>query len=191
MPYDRVTRLLHATIACGVTVQMLVSLVMVYPRPGRLPNTWWEIHESLGLFLVVTLVLHWAWSLGRTAVNGTPLLLVPWFSVTRLKALHDDLMVMLTEIRGGRLPHADEPRPLATAFQGLGLVLASFLAATGMAMYFGMAENGAMGPVVHAMKEAHEAAAPLMWAYLAVHPAIGILHQLAGHRTLSRMFRLS
>lgn len=33
-------------------------------------------------------------------------------------------------------------------------------------------------------------AAPLMWAYLAVHPAVGIVHQLAGHQTLSRMFRL-
>ena len=29
----------------------------------------------------------------------------------------------------------------------------------------------------------------LMWAYLAVHPVLGVLHEIAGHRTLSRMFR--
>ncbi|WP_448192658.1 cytochrome b/b6 domain-containing protein [Azospirillum sp. sgz301742] len=190
MPYDSVTRLLHATIASGVTIQMLVCLVMVYPRPNRLPNALWEVHEIVGLILAVALALHWAWSLGRAALGGRPILLFPWFAASRLRALRDDLFTMGGELRNGRIPHADEPRPAAAAFQGLGLVVASVLALTGMVMYFGMAENGAMGPVVHALKEVHEAAGPLMWAYLAVHPTIGILHQLAGHRTLSRMFRL-
>lgn len=188
MPYDRVTRFLHAVIAGGITVQMLVSLVLVYPRPGRLPNAWWEVHEIVGLLLVAALGLHWAWSLGQTAVKGTPFLLVPWFSATRLKALGDDLVAMVAEIRSGRFPHSDEPRPLAAAFQGLGLLLASFLAVTGLVMFFGMADDGAMGPAVGALKEAHETAAPLMWAYLVAHPALGIAHQFAGHRSLSRMF---
>ncbi|WP_167525425.1 cytochrome b/b6 domain-containing protein [Roseomonas genomospecies 6] len=64
MPYDRVTCLLHAVIACGITLQMLFSLVMVYPRPGRLPNAWWEVHEIAGLLLVAALGLHWVWSIG-------------------------------------------------------------------------------------------------------------------------------
>ena len=71
MPYYRVTRFLHALIACGITLQMLVSLLMVYPRPGRLPNAWWEVHEIAGLLLVAALGLHWAWSIGRTAVSAS------------------------------------------------------------------------------------------------------------------------
>ena len=174
MPYYRVTRFLHALIACGITLQMLVSLLMVYPRPGRLPNAWWEVHEIAGLLLVAALGLHWAWSIGRTAVKGTPFLLVPWFSTARLKALREDLVATVAEIRNGRLPQSAEPRPLPAVFQGLGLLLASFLAVTGLAMFFGMAEDRAMGAAIGALKEAHGAAAPLMWAYLVIHPALGI-----------------
>ncbi|WP_167525426.1 cytochrome b/b6 domain-containing protein [Roseomonas genomospecies 6] len=116
--------------------------------------------------------------------------MIPWFSTARLKALRDDLVATVAEIRNGRLPRSAEPRPLPAAFQGLGLLLASFLAVTGLAMFFGMAADGAMRPVVGALKEAHEAAAPLMWAYLVIHPALGILHQRVGHHSLSRMFRV-
>jgi magnesium-transporting ATPase (P-type) len=39
-----------------------------------------------------------------------------------------------------------------------------------------------------AVKETHEAAGTVMWVYLVLHPAMAILHQLAGHDTLGRMF---
>lgn len=45
---------------------------------------------------------------------------------------------------------------MATAFQGLDLVLASFQAISGLTMFFGMAGNGAIGQIIHATKEAHK-----------------------------------
>lgn len=188
MRYDPVTRLLHLAIAVGVTLQMATSLVMVYPKPGRLPNQWFEVHEVLGLTLLALITAHWLWSVSRTALTGEPMMLFPWFSRQRMSELADDIRATAREAAHFRLPAGDGAKPLPAAFQGLGLLLGLFLAATGAVLAFGMAPDGRTGPVVHAVKEAHEVAAPLMWGYLAVHPALAILHQMAGHRTLSRIF---
>ncbi|MBY0431158.1 MAG: cytochrome b/b6 domain-containing protein [Rhodospirillales bacterium] len=183
------TRALHAGIAVGMSAQMLTSLAMVYPKPGRLPNAWYEVHETLGMALLGLLLVHWLWVLLRT-LRGEPLMLMPWFSPQRRAALWADLREVVADLSRLRLPADDRPRPLAAAIQGLGLLLGVALAGTGTALALGMAENGAMGPLLHDVKEVHEALGPLMWAYLAVHPTLALLHQMAGHGTLSAMFRL-
>lgn len=188
MKYDPVTRILHLCLAVGVSAQMLTSLWMVYPKPGRLPNQWYEVHEVLGTALLAVLVVHWLWSVGRSLAAGSALLLFPWFSAARLRDLAADARDAVAQLRHGHLQEDDRPRPLPAAVQGLGLLLATFLAATGTAMMVGMGPNGEMGGALHAVKEAHEAATPLMWAYLVLHPVMGVLHQLAGHRSLTRMF---
>ncbi|MGE5548672.1 MAG: cytochrome b/b6 domain-containing protein [Solirubrobacterales bacterium] len=188
MKYDPLTRLLHLLIAVGITAQMLTSLVMVDPKPGRPPDQWFEIHETLGVALLFVLLAHWLWSVARHFMYAEPMLLFPWLSRPRISDLAADVRASLREVRHGRLPADDRARPLPSAIQGLGLILGVFLAATGTAMAVGMGPQGQMGPVLHAVKEMHEAASPLMWAYLVVHPALAILHQFAGHRSLSRMF---
>jgi cytochrome b561 len=188
MKYDPLTRFLHLCLAIGITAEMLTSLVMVDPEPGRPPNWWFEVHETLGVALLGVLVAHWLWSLGRSLASGAAFMLFPWFSAARLRALVGDARDTLAQVGQGRLPDDDQPRPLPAAVQGLGLLLATVLAATGTVMWVGMAPDGAMTGLVHGFKEVHEAVAPLMWAYLVLHPAMGILHQVAGHRTISRMF---
>ena len=189
MVYDRLTRCLHAAIAIGVTLQMLASQLMIRPRPGRIPNTWWEIHEVLGVGLLVVLVAHWLWSIRRTVACGDPPRLFPWFSGRRLRALRDDTRRMASEFRAGRFPSADdEPRPAVAAIQGLGLLTATVLAATGTVVFCGMSPNGNMNSYTHAVQEVHGSVAPLMWAYLAIHPLAGIIHQFTGHPVVSRMF---
>lgn len=188
MKYDPLTRILHLCLAAGVTAQMLTSLVMVYPKPGRLPNQWYEVHEVLGAGLLGVLVLHWLWSVGRSLAAGSAFMLFPWFSARRLRDLGADVRDTVAHMKTGHLPDDDQPRPLPSAVQGLGLLLATFLAGTGTIMLVGMSPDGAMPGLLHDVKEVHEAMAPLMWAYLVVHPVMGVLHQLAGHRTLSRMF---
>jgi len=188
MRYDPVTRLLHLSIAIGVSVQMLVSLVMVYPKPGRAANQWFEVHETLGLALLGVLVAHWLWSLGRSAAGAEPMMLFPWLSRTRMAELVADIRETSGHLIRFRLPEGETTRPLPAAIQGLGLLLALVLAASGAVLFFGMAPDGRMSSPVHTVKEVHEALAPLMWAYLVVHPALGVLHQLAGHRTLNRVF---
>ncbi|CCG41147.1 cytochrome b/b6 domain-containing protein [Magnetospirillum molischianum] len=119
--YDSLSRLLHLLIALGITAEQMTSLVMITPKPGRVPNDWYAFHQSIGIIL-------------------------------------------------------------------LGVLIGLFLAASGTALALTIVPDVALSPAMHAVKETHEAAGPLMWAYLVLHPAMAILHQLAGHDTLGRMF---
>lgn len=188
MRYDLLTRILHFALALGISTQMLTSLVMVDPRPGRLPNAWFEVHETLGVALLAVLVAHWLWSVARTLATGQPMMLFPWLSAARRRDLAADIRSTAQSIARLRLPEDEGPRPLPAAIQGGGLLIGLFLAATGTAMAVGMAPDGAMGGLLHTVKESHEAVASLMWIYLAVHPSLGLLHRLAGHHIFDRIF---
>ena len=188
MKYDPLTRLLHLLVALGVTSQMLTSLVMIYPKPGRLPNQWYELHEAVGITLLAVVSLHWLWALARRVWRGETLMLFPWFSATKLRALWKDVVETVEGLRHARLPDGPETRPHPAAVQGAGLLRALFMAGTGTTLAVGMAPDGALSLPLHAVKEIHEAAAAPMWIYLIAHPLLGLAHQLAGHRTLSRMF---
>lgn len=190
MNYDPITRFLHLLVAAGVTLQMLTSLVMVYPKPGRLPNGWYEVHEIVGFGLLAIVTAYWLWIVGRSMARGEKAMLFPWLSARLLAALRDDALATGREALSLRLPTGSEPRPLPAAIQGIGLLLALMLAATGTAIEIGRAPDGGLSPLLRGVKEVHEVMAPLMWAYLVAHPLLGVLHHLAGHRTLSRMFRL-
>ncbi len=188
MKYDPLTRLLHLCVAAGVTLQLLTSLVMVTPKPGRLANGWFEIHENVGIGVLVAVAIYWMWVVARAARRADGGMLFPWFSRRRMADLRDDALGTLRDVARFKLPPDDEPRPLPAAVQGLGLLLVLFMAGTGTILAIGMAPDGAKSAPIHAVAELHETAAPLMWAYLVGHPLLGFLHQLAGHGSLSRMF---
>ncbi len=187
MIYDRITRILHGLLALGILSQLLTSLIMVTPKPGRSPNEFFEIHETIGTVLLGVLVLHWLWML-TSVYKGDPGQLFPWFKAERRKALIRDVQDSIADLLRLRLPHADEPRPLPAAIQGLGLLCATLLATTGVIWSLGAAPDGATGPVIHTIKEVHESLGSPMWAYLIVHAGMGIAHQLAGAPIVSRMF---
>jgi cytochrome b561 len=188
MHYDRITRVLHALLAIGILAQVLVSTVMIVPRPGRAENTWWEVHENLGLLLGIVLIVHWLWTLRRSVARGEGYLLFPWFSRAKLAAIRDDLFDTLADLRRGRLPDPGRPRPLPAALQSLGLILATALALSGTVIMLGMGEDGALPPALRTAREAHEIGGNLMWIYLVVHPLIAVVHELAGQPLIRRMF---
>jgi cytochrome b561 len=188
MKYDTLTRILHGLAALGVASQMLTSLVMVYPKPGRLPNEWYEVHEVVGISLLAIVSMHWLWAIGRIMVRGETLMLFPWLSRSLLSDLGRDIAETAREALRGRLTGGDETRSLPAAVQGAGLLLALLMAGTGTSLAIGMAPDGALSPTLRTVKEIHEAMAPVMWTYLIAHPLLGILHQLAGHRALNKMF---
>jgi cytochrome b561 len=187
--YDSLSRLLHLSLAVGITTQMFVSLVMITPKPGRIPNSWYSVHETLGIVLFAILVVYWLRAVLKTIRTGDPLMLFPWFSAARLGALAKDIGATLADAVRFRLPpDGDDIRPLPAAIQGLGLLVGLFLAATGTILALTITPGVALSPTLHDIKELHEAFGPLMWGYLAIHPTLAIIHQLAGHKTLNQMF---
>jgi len=176
-------------LALGIFLQLLASAFMDVPRPGGPDNAWWEIHKNLGLALGVLLIVHWLWTIRRSLVRGEGYLLFPWFSKIKLAALFDDLRDTLNEVRHGRLPEPDRPRPLPAALQSLGLILATALSLSGLIMVIGMANGMPLG-VLGLIRDVHGAGGNLMWAYLVVHPAIAIVHEMAGQPLIRSMFTL-
>lgn len=187
MFYDRLTRLLHLLFGLGIVAQLFISEWMEHPRPDEPGNFLYEVHEKLGVALFAVLMIHWLWSL----VRGGPVSLAqlyPWFSRDRRAALWQDMRHYLGAIVTFRLPPADEPSPLAGAIQGVGLLAATLLAATGTLIFFNVGENWQFSAWLKLVKEVHELLGPLMWGYLVVHVGASVLHEIFGHHVIRSMF---
>lgn len=186
--YDLLTRRLHGALAVGVTVQMLVSLVMVTPRPDRVANFWFPVHETVGIVLFGVLLVYWLRVVARTLRGGEPLRLFPWTSPDLRAAVVADAKVTFSELSQFKLSDDEEVRPLVAAIQGIGLLIGAVLATTGLIAYLSITPGTPPSWIVHQLMELHESLGPLMWAYLVLHPAMAVLHHLAGQPTLKRMF---
>ncbi len=187
MRFDPFTRLLHLLLASGVTLQLLLSLFMVDPRPDRPADLWFEIHQAVGFALFVVLPVHWLWSLSRS-YGGDFGMLMPWFSRRRLDALRNDLHLMAREFGDRRIPSAETQRPLPAAVEGLGLLTASYMALSGALWSLLSSPNGGGAGLPHFFKESHQLVANAMWVYVIGHAGMAMLHQLGGEPILRSMF---
>lgn len=188
MKYGRFTRILHALIAAGISLQLLLTLVMRTPRPGRvltsLQSFGFEAHRILGVAVLCILLLHWLVFVTGHAYKGIGHF-YPWFSKARMDAVLSDIRELLKL----KAPDPEQKDSFAGAMEGIGLAVASILAATGIALFFGIAPSGEMNPVVHAVKEFHEFWGPLMWGYLSIHAGAVLIHVWLGHRSILSIFR--
>jgi len=187
--YDKTTRRLHACLAFFIVVQLLLSLIMQAPKPDKvmtpLQAESFQFHRLGGAIVFGLLLIHWGWTLSGHLPNGLGHLF-PWFSRDKMKKVLEDMQPLLKfKIRD--LPKTSA---LAGAVHGLGLTVASVMALTGLALFFGISPEGRMSTPVHLIESIHKFMATFMWAYLAGHVAMGVLHQYIGHRTLSEMFNL-
>lgn len=188
MKYNRLTRILHALIAVGISLELLLSLVMRAPKPGRvltaLESFGFEAHRMVGMAVLCALVLHWLVFAAGHAYKGIGHFF-PWTSKVRRDAVLSDIR----ELLGLKLADPAQKDSLAGAIEGLGFAVGSMLAASGSVLFFGIAENGAMNAVVHAVKEFHEFWGPVMWGYVGIHAGATLLHFRLGHRSVLSIFR--
>ncbi|WP_037514696.1 cytochrome b/b6 domain-containing protein [Sphingobium xenophagum] len=177
-PHSTLTKLLHLLIAAALIHQLFISLIMVVPETNRPGDSYFELHEWVGVLTLWLLVIFWIWTLVRRGETRFAMLF-PWFSATRRSAFWADLKAHLASLARGGGPLTEES-PLASAVHGLGLLIATAMALTGAVGYF--------FPAASLLLEVHMTIAPVMWAYLTGHVGVALLHQMAGHRILQRMF---
>jgi cytochrome b561 len=189
MKYDRTTRWIHAALALFIVAQLLLSLVMRAPNPDKIVTPLeiniFKFHRWAGVVVLTLLFLHWAWSLSGHVPNGLGHLF-PWASKSRIKKVFEDMQPLL-KFKLGDLPKTSA---LAGAVHGLGLLVSSLMALTGIILFFGISPEGKMTSPVRLVMEGHKYFSTFMWIYLAGHIVMGTLHQYIGHRTLSEMFGL-
>ena len=193
MKYDRITRWLHAGIALGVVVQLLCSLFMAVPSPGRhLPHAGYLlflIHRWSGITVVALVILHWLWNLSGHVAGGWGHLF-PWFSGPRMQRLMSDIKDAPKWLKGEFPDQQEETIPLAGAIHGLGLLAVTAVALSGAVIFFGMGPDGAASGFVALVKEGHAFLGNVIWVYFVGHAGIAVLHQVRGERLISRMFNL-
>lgn len=188
MEFGPLTRILHALIAIEISIQLCLSLVMKTPKPGRvltpLESLGYEAHRSVGVAVLVLLFLHWIIFSSGHAYKGIGHFF-PWLSKARMHAVLSDIRELL-ELKVGDPGQKDS---FSGAFEGLGLIVGSILAASGAVLFFGIGENGVMRPVIRAVKAFHEFWGPFMWRYLGIHAGATALHIWLGHRSVLPIFR--
>jgi cytochrome b561 len=113
--------------------------------------------------------------------------LFPWLSRQRLGGLRDDVMLHVRCAARLTLPDPEHSIALSSAIQGLGLVVALLMAATGTIGYFLWTKGTAMTGLARAVFQVHVTLANVMWGYVIVHVGATLLHELLGHRVLRQM----
>lgn len=188
MKYGRFTRILHMFVAVGITLELVSSLVLRMPRPGRvltpLQSFGYEAHEKIGMAVLVVLALHWAVFATGHAHKGSGHFF-PWFS----RARRDAVMAEVRELLNFKLGDPQQNDSLAGAIEGLGFLVGSILAASGAVLFFGIAEDGVMSSAIRTVKDFHEFWGPVMWTYLCIHAGAAMLHLWLGHRSILSIFR--
>jgi cytochrome b561 len=185
--------LLHLALALGVSLQLLLSTFMQRPRPGDVRTASESLgfsgHEIIGLSLLPLIISWFLWVAWRRGEPDLPALF-PWLRADGRRELAQALRRALAAAAQRRLAADSEIRPLVRTVHGLGALCALFMAASGALLWWGMAPSGALSDWAAVLLDLHQGAANLMWAYLAGHAGMALLHQWNGEGLLGRMFSL-
>jgi cytochrome b561 len=188
--HSLLTKALHALLALAIVLQLLGSLVMEEPHPPRRGiETPFLLHEWIGVASLGIVVAFWLWTLLRRGEAGFAAFF-PWFSAARRRAIVADLRASGAALRRLELPDSAANGAFAHAVHGLGLLLATYLAATGFVVFLQIDATGRMTGLGHLAAEMHGALANVMWAYLIGHAAMALLHQALGEGLLRKMWTL-
>lgn len=170
------TKILHWALALAIITQLGLSLVMQSPGRNRPGDGFFEIHEKVGIATTAILVTFWIWSIVRSGETRL-VAFFPWASPKQLRLVAADARRIFAPLADGTLE-----RPFASAVHGLGIVIATIMALSGLLGYFVTSARSLLG--------IHETVAPVMWAYLVGHVAISIIHELRGERIIGPMLSI-
>jgi cytochrome b len=180
---DVVTRLLHlALVGFGLAAWLTGDLADGYEDGVSLG---FAIHSWLGMGASVAVGLRLAWGVAgpRSARFSS------WLPVTRdrLRLVVEDLHTLLRF----RIPERSPHQGLAGVVQSIGLLIFSWVAATGSVLFFVLEPGVTAARWLDLVGELHETGEALIPAFLAVHVGATIAHALAGDQRWRILFFLS
>jgi cytochrome b len=108
------------------------------------------------------------------------------YTPARLRLVFEDIRTLLTR----KLPERPPRQGLAGLWEALGLMVFTWMSATGLGIFLILTAGYKTSGALHMMKELHKYAADLVPIYLAVHVSAVILHALAGDHRWRKMFFL-
>ena len=186
-----VTRWLHALIALSIITQLLLSQVLAPPDEFEdatdLAKAAMEGHEVIGLIVAGLLVIHWLWLFLRQS-DVKLRNLFPLHLAGRQQVGADIRYALKNKL----LPSAENHGGLSGLIHGVGILIASGVAFTGVGLYIVMdfTAKGFDSFLFEAVAEIHELFGNLMWFYLIAHVVAAAWHEYSGDHIIGRMFRL-
>ncbi|MCI5145946.1 MAG: cytochrome b/b6 domain-containing protein [Candidatus Electrothrix sp. AR3] len=140
------------------------------------------LHGSIGLTVFLALCLYFIY--GVFGPNQSRF--AQWFPLSkeRLRQSKSDLK----DLARFRLPEYKRHQGLAGLVQFFGIIIFSWLAASGTLMYFFLEPGTRARGILHGVMEAHEGAVVLIPLYLCVHVGAVIAHSLTGHPVWKEIF---
>lgn len=192
-PPSLTTRLLHAGLAIGISLQLLISTFM--EMPGREhPRAWWQtlgftLHEGIGLLMLLLIAGWFVWFFVRRHEEGAQALF-PWFTQASRYALIDAVRQAYLSLKKRQMPLSSETDHIARAVHGLGALCALGMALSGLLVWLGLSSQGELADWARLVLDLHQVLATLMWIYVLSHAAMALLHHRRGDTTLKQMFSL-
>jgi cytochrome b len=104
----------------------------------------------------------------------------------RLRLVFEDIRTLLRLKLPERPPH----QGLAGLWEALGLMVFTWMSATGLVIFLILTAGYQTSGAIHVMKELHEVGEDLIPIFLAVHVSAVIIHALAGDHRWRKMFFL-
>jgi len=188
--HSHITRFIHLCIALLIIGQ-LFSIYAVENKlfTDAVRTGLWSVHKYGGITVFFALFAFWINSFKRH--HGTPISeLFPWFSVCSLKTLGADCVVYLKQIISFKIPEHTTPSPLASAIHGLGIIIMSVMATTGVHRYIVYEFAIAKTPVIKYISSLHHTFADYAWIYLGIHVSMALVNHIAKKQSLSAMWCL-
>ncbi len=170
--WPREARWLHGGIAICISWQLLSSLWMSpdwrHAAYGSFSQILFSTHAWIGLTTALLLLWQWLWLL--SAPQYARLLFPGRAAWPKIGA---DLRTLLR----GKLPPPGPVPGLSGLVHGLGLLLVSWMALTGTAIYFFLPQGGTPpGPLLESLLPLHKALHLLLWVYWCGHVGLALLH---------------
>lgn len=189
MRLNTVTRVLHYLMIFTVAFQLISSLLMFVPEPGKLvtyETVLFSLHIMLfgwGAFLISSV-----YAMTRFAEKDAWGRLVPWFSKKYRAAFMKSAKAELPGIFKGELAPPEDRGALAGAMHGLGFLTLIALGLTGAYVMNGVRSDGTMTADMLFMFDMHEMFGVIIWVFLACHVSMVIYHLILGHKRILDIF---
>jgi len=184
-----VTRVMHISMIVTVAFQLISSLLMFVPEPGKLvtyETVLFSLHIMLfgwGAFLISSI-----YAMTRFAEKDAWGRLVPWFSKRHRDAFFKSAKEEIPGVFTGKLAPPESRTALAGAMHGLGFLTLIALGLTGAYVMNGVRSDGTMTQDMLLMFEAHEFFGVVIWTFLACHVGMVIYHLILGHKHILDIF---
>ena len=188
--HNHTTRLLHATIA----ILVMTQLYSIYAVENKFFNdpirtVLWNVHKYGGLIAFVALLSFWIVILKRR--QGTSMTeLFPWVSISALKKLLNDVFYYIKNITQFKIPEHRNPSPLASSIHGMGIIIMSVMAISGVNRYIVYEFSITKTPFIKYISGLHHTFADYAWIYLGLHVLVALINHIFKKQRLYTMWSL-